>query len=195
MQLQRKQLVTAGVALGIVGAMVYLLARSKEPTYQGKTSAQWFWEFRAAKARLFAQTAKTMPGFGPGMPFLVFSFDERQLARDPAAAGLRALGTNAALCLAREFCRGDASWALPYRRFLTKVPSSRVKFLPNAPEPRSFVREEVAQALGLLGTNAPSAIPAMVRAMSRFDPVNFSLGLRTLERVPARPLCQAELIE
>jgi hypothetical protein len=121
--------------------------------------------------------------------------DEKALSEDAASVGLRALGTNAALYLAREYGRGDAAWALAYRRLLTNVPPSLRKLIPSPPSLRQEVRRDISDALAVLGMDATAAIPGIVRFLLGADRLSFQDGIQTLGKVPGRLLCSPNAVE
>jgi HEAT repeat protein len=97
-----------------------------------------------------------------------FSTDDARWLQDPAADGLRYLGTNSAVFLANEMVRNDPVWLRSYWNARRKFPGV-AKLLPNPPTQRSFVRAQARVALRIVGTNGAPAIPILVGGLQSPD--------------------------
>jgi len=102
----------------VASGLLYFALRSSAPLYQGKTSAQWFREFQAAATRHWT-IQFVNPSFAPGSLRVL---DLQALLREPAANGLRALGTNAAVYLGHQFARKDGILARTYGKLYLQLP-------------------------------------------------------------------------
>jgi hypothetical protein len=150
--------------------------RSSAPLYQGKTSAQWFREFQTAATRHW-----TLPVFSPSGSGRALDF--QALLREPAATGLRALGTNAAVYLGHELARKDGVLARTYRKFYFGLPVRLKGFVPKPPVERSYLRMEIGWALEALGPEASAAAPSLITALRSGDRFTVHITLGTLQRL------------
>jgi HEAT repeat protein len=118
---------------------------------------------------------------------MAMSIDDGRWFRDPAADGLRGLGTNAALFLAREFRRGDPSWAPGYWKFFVRLPGPLKAMSPNPPVPRSYVRFQIASALQAMGADGAAAMPSLIEGLKGPDRSTRLIIMRTLRSLPRQP--------
>jgi HEAT repeats len=160
----------------VAGGLLRYVWRSSAPHYQGKTSAEWYREFQKAASRHF--TIRVTTPSGPAR-----ALDLQALLRDPAANGLRALGTNAAVYLGREYAREDGRLARAYGQFYPRLPAPLKGFLPKPPVPRSYRRMEFGLALQALGPNAAAAAPSIITTLRSGDRFTFQNALTTLQRL------------
>jgi hypothetical protein len=160
------------------GLLCYAL-RSSAPLYEGKTSAQWFREFQTAVTRHWTIQVVSVPS-APGS---VRILDEQALLCDPAANGLRALGTNAAVYLGHQFAREDGVLARTYWKLYRRLPASIKGTLPKPPVVRNQVRRDIGLALRALGTNASAAAPSLITALRSSDGFTIRTTLATLQRL------------
>lgn len=105
------------------------------------------------------------------------------LLREPAANGLRALGTNAAVYLGRQFARKDGTLARTYGKLYFGLPASLKGFLPKPPATRSYVRMEIGYALQALGTNASVAAPSLITDLRSGDQFTVRSTVTKLQRL------------
>jgi HEAT repeat protein len=152
----------AASAVVVVGGLLYSTLQPRQPRYLGKTSAQWFHEFQQAATNHWTTVVFTPSGTGR-------SLDLTGLMREPAAAGLRALGTNAAIYLGHQYARREGVLALTYMKLYFRLPASMRGFLPKPPSPRSFVRMELGWALQALGPDASASAPSLIAALRSND--------------------------
>ncbi len=166
------------VALGVIIAsgLLYYAFRSSAPCYKGRTSAEWFREFQRAATRHW-----TLPVFSPSGSGRALDF--QALLREPAATGLRALGTNAAVYLGHEFARKDGMLARTYRKFYFRLPVRLKGFVPKPPVERSYLRMEIGWALEALGPEASAAAPSLITALRSGDRFTVQTTLGTLQRL------------
>lgn len=175
-------LVAASCVMLAFGLLYYDL-QPRNPRYQGKTSAQWFHEFQKASARHW-----TIPVFNPSQPpGTARALDSQALLREPAAAGLRALGTNAAVYLGRQFARQDELLARIYMKLYFRLPAPIKRFLPKPPDARSYLRMEIGWALEALGPDATAAVPSLITALQHGDGFTVQITLRTLQKLEFDP--------
>ena len=190
--MRRRILILSGVLLLLLSCVVAVRWRqSHEPVWQGKTVSEWFVEFRKARPRhRHAVTVFVPSGFKGGtnlLPQVAYSENIDELLRDPAANGLRALGTNAVPFLEAEVRRGDSLWARSYRSLLQTMPSGIRTHVPAAPPGRDAIRADAALALAALGTNGAAGIPAILEAYTEpIDAVRWEYG-QSLKRLPTQP--------
>jgi hypothetical protein len=191
----RLLLYVAGTLLLVVAsAWLYRALRRPEPVYQGKTAAQWFYEFQKASAQPLAP-ATSIPSsgqsfirLGSGIIILPASstpaIDPGAAERERALTGLRALGTNAAVYLGREFLREDGWLALGYWKLHSKAPPGIKRLLPEPAVPRNVVRGEIATVLGALGNNAAPALPAIITVLRSGEASRLAVGVNALHSFP-----------
>jgi hypothetical protein len=172
----------------LAGGSLYYALRPRAPTYQGKTSAQWFHQFEKAIARYWTIPFRTPSVVLTRNPSVVLTsmraLDERALGQDQAARALRALGTNAALYLGREYTREDGRLAINYRKIYGQVPVVVRKILPEPAPTRSIVRMHVGWALDALGNNAAPAVPGLLSVLRVGDMGTQYATLGILRRLP-----------
>ena len=230
MSARRHILVAAAILL--LGAGLGLYAwKARGLTYHGRTTEQWFREFRAAEARhlrtnsmswivlpngAFAVSQAASPGRAPSagplgfprsvgvrvpgwppvgrMPMgpltLLWNVDVQALLKDPAADGLRALGTNAVPYLVEQFSRKDSRWTLTYSDlYYRKFPPRLRSIAPRPPTPRALIRLEAAWALSALGSNALPAVPALLESLKGASSsiIGPSTILEILGKLPFEP--------
>jgi hypothetical protein len=169
------------VASGVMvaGGLFCRAMRSSAPLYQGKTSAQWFREFQTAATRHW-----TIRGVSPSLaPGSFRVLDLQALLREPAANGLRALGTNAAVYLGHEFARADGILARTYGKLYFGLLASIKGSMPKPPVARSYLRVEIGYGLLALGTNASAAAPSIITALRSSDRFTVQTTLTTLQRL------------
>jgi phosphotransferase system HPr-like phosphotransfer protein len=163
--------------------------QNRLPRFQGRTAGEWFLEFRKDRTlhrSYFPSTATIAYLRSKGLTNVVsqtsYSEDLDGLLRDPVADGLRGLGTNAVPFLEAELNRGDSRWSKRYRALLQKTPATLRRHLPQPPGARDAVQRDAALALSALGTNAASAVPALIEAYQRaaFSKNDFALSLNRL---------------
>jgi len=130
--------------------------RTEPPQYQGKTAAQWFQAFSAA--RMNYRIAVPTPS---GQAFV---FNESSLAGDETAIALRRLGTNTAIYLARRIERSWGPLTKTYADLYFKMPRSLSRYVPS---PLASEDDAIAAALVVLGPDAAPAIPTLVRSLSQ----------------------------
>ena len=176
------------VALGVlvVAALwltIWQVRRQHRVTFQGKTAEEWFREFCAAESHYGVPQRYRFSG--SNMAFV--TPDLGRWFRDPAADGLRGLGTNAALYLAREFRRDDPSWAPGYWKFFVKLPGPLKAMSPKPPVPRSYVRLQIASALQAMGADGAAAVPSLIEGLKGPDRSTRSIIMRTLRSLPRQP--------
>src|ERR1041384_906438 len=99
----------------------------REPLYHGKTAAQWFREFDKASLRHLT-TPIALPSVPAGMK--INTPDVEGLMTEPSAIALRALSTNAAVCLGRLFIHEQGSLARNYRFLYLHLPGPIKRALP-----------------------------------------------------------------
>lgn len=162
--------------VSVAAASVYYAVRTPTPVYLGKTAAEWFRDFQ----QLNRQWSSLQNPASPATPRRLV-FVSRQ--REPPLDGLRALGTNAALYLGREYLREDGLLAVYYRKLCLKLPSGIQRVLPSPPAARSYVRLEICQALSVLGDDAAPAVPALIKVLRKRDPLSVSTTLQALSRL------------
>jgi len=161
-----------GIVLLAGVGMLFFLKVHPEPSYQGKTAAEWFKNFREAKPNhmrtqafppelLVVLKRAGLTNYPTSTQFL----DEGSFLHDAATDGLRALGTNAAVHLAREIRRGDSRWNLWYRNAFGKSPSVFRHVLPKPPAPRYEAQLDAALALSSLGLDSRPAIPILIAGL------------------------------
>lgn len=141
MKSRRKLLLLSITVAGVVIATAGLvrLLNTPEPTYQGKTVSAWFKEYK---------TPNTW---------------------NPAATGLRALGSNAVPYLVRQVSPSFTDRPL-YIRVFTNLPPVIKRRLPN-PWTRQFNRYRAVSALAGLGEQARPASPVLLSLLRKPDSV------------------------
>jgi len=166
------------LALGatVLGGLLCYAWRSSAPCYQGKTSAGWFRAFQKAATRHWTIPAVSPSGSGRAL-------DLPALLREPSAAGLRALGTNAAVYLGHQFARKDGILARNYRKLYFGLPTPAKALLPKPPVPPSYSQMEIGWALQALGANAAAAAPSLIAALGAGDRFTFQNALSVLPRL------------
>ena len=179
--------IVAALVVAAAGVVVCQIRRDHLATYKGKTAAAWFKEFCAAEARHQRPDIYTASGrIGIGRA-AAMSTDIDGWFADPAADGLRALGTNAAFYLANEFLRDEKIWAARYRKTFYKLPKTIQRIVPKPPDPPVFVRMKIAHALQALGTNALPAACILIESYANSDPstrLQISEAVRSLRYEP-----------
>jgi hypothetical protein len=181
------RLPACAAALGLTFLCVTGYWRQRQtPRYQGKSIAQWFHESRAANRASFSPSGQFIYSTGPNGVTRVFlrsgpapvpagllpgpvpsAFLFRSTGPVPAEHTIepfRAMGTNAALWLAREVRRGDSTLARLYFKIFPRLPAWLQKHAPRV-EPRDPIRCDAAQILAALGTNATPAIPLLLEVL------------------------------
>ena len=170
--------ITLGLIVGC-GLLCYRL-RFPEPTYQGKTSAEWFREFQMAAPRHWTVVVHN-PGLPPGSGL---TLDLQGLLHDQAADGLRGLGTNAAVYLGRKFAWKEGTLIRSYRKWYVGLPSSIRGFMPRPPVSREYLRMEIGWALQALGPrSAEAAVPWLITTLGNGDDSATRAALRELQRL------------
>jgi HEAT repeats len=166
------------VASGVMVAsgLLYYGLLSRVPRYQGKTSAEWFREFQKAASRHWTVPVVSPSGSGKAL-------DLPALLREPAATGLRALGTNAAVYLGHQFARKEGIVALTYRKLYFQLPAPLKRFLLKPPISRSYLQMEIGLALEALGPNASAAAPSLIAALRSGDRFTVQTTLQSLQRM------------
>ena len=166
------------LALGatVLGGLLCYAWRSSAPCYQGKTSAGWFRAFQQAATRHW-----TIPVVAPSGS--AKALDLPALLREPSAAGLRALGTNAAVYLGHEFARKDGMLTRNYRKLYFGLPTPAKALLPKPPVPPSYSQMEIGWALQALGANAAAAAPSLIAALGAGDRFTFQNALSALPKL------------
>lgn len=167
----------------LVCVVVYWLRRPSEPVYQGKTAAEWFKEFETAYSRSFVAPssgfrASILPGTGTRLSAVRF-LDEQALLRDPSAAGLRGLGTNAAVYLGRKFAAENGPAARRYMRVYLRLPAFLKRWLPQPL--RHSIQLEIA--LRALGNDAAAGVPALLESLGGSQPGLPPAALGVLSRL------------
>jgi len=176
----------AGFAMLLALTLAVLFAwwhHRQMPTYQGKTIAEWFREYRTARTNIifpagavpFVNVAgvstvggrvqiiySTPPG---AMPRGLFFRSTSSLPDERTLQPFRAMGTNAALWLAREVRRDDSAATKLYLKILGKSPPSIQKYAPKV-EPRAQIRCDAAEALAAIATNAAPAVPLLLETLA-----------------------------
>jgi HEAT repeat protein len=109
--------------------------------------------------------------------------DSQALLREPAATGLRALGTNAAVYLGRQYARKDGLLARTYRRWYFRAPARIKGLLPKPPDARSWVRMEIGRALQALGQSESAAVPSLMIALQSDDEFSVRETLHILQGI------------
>ena len=189
-------------ALGLIAGALGFIAwkRHGEPRYQGKTTAEWFQQFRSQGLRTPpGQTIVIRTSLGVrivtsiGPPFYPPSYSPS--ASDTARNALRQLGTNAVPYLSAQVRRRDGIWERVYPRTLGKLPLSVQKALHGPPSPRDLIRRDAAEAISALGANGVGAVPALLQALRYCEPMSEDTILSTLRRLDYRSQDADELIE
>lgn len=157
--------------IALAGFLYYAL-RPHEATYEGKTAADWFYEFQRANASQWALAG------GPGTSVLVID-----PSRDISINGMRALGTNAAVYLGHEFLREDGRLARNYRQVYIHLPVPIRTHLPNPAPDRAWVRMQAASALEALGQEAVSAVPSLVLSLCSTNSLTVTIAFGVLRRL------------
>ena len=169
----------AAASVMLASGLLYYDLQPRNPRYQGKTSAQWFREFQNAYSLHW-----TIPVVTPSQPpGTARALDSQALLREPAAAGLRALGTNAAVYLGRQFARQDELLARTYTKWYFRLPAPIKRFLPKPPYARSYLRMEIGWVLDALGPDATAAVPSLITALQHGDGFTVQITLRTLQKL------------
>jgi len=171
--------VAIALALIVGCGLLYYGLRSAEPTYQGRTSAEWFREFQTAASRHWTVSVNN-PGLPSGSGR---ALDVRGLLREPAADGLRGLGTNAAVYLGRKFAWKEGILARSYRKWYFGLPASIRGPLPRPPVARYYLRMEIGWALQALGSKADAAVPWLITSLGNGDEFAVRFTLRELQRL------------
>jgi FOG: HEAT repeat len=196
--MRRRRIVIALFLLAVVsGAVLFFCLRPhKEPLWQGKTCSEWFAEFRRAKARhrqasmpVYQILAPTKPG-GP-QRFVIGTnyFDDTEgLSYDPAADGIRALGTNIIPILTAQIRRGDPKWLPIYVKLFSKLPATIQHIVPKPPTSRDEVRGDAALALSLLRSDAAPAWPTIFEAYVTAAPFARYRFEESLRKIPVEPV-------
>jgi hypothetical protein len=129
-----------------------------------------------------------VPASGSGPRRLVMGtnyFDDTERLRyDPAADGLRALGTNIIPILTAEIRRGDPKWLLTYVKLFSKLPATIQHIVPKPPTSRDEVRGDAALALSLLGSDAAPAWPTIFEAFLTASPFTQFRFEESLRKIP-----------
>jgi HEAT repeat protein len=181
----RKRVKIVALAVLLIAALVLTIRHFRHaPQFQGKTAAEWFQEYCRAERRYYTTPVRVRIG---GSNAVVHALDSRSWQRDPAADGLRGLGTNAALFLAREICREDPSWAPRYRTLFAKLPRAVRAISPTPPANRIFVQRQAVAALELLGPDAAPAVPLLFTGLKNPDRYTRSEVMRILRTLPRNP--------
>ncbi len=179
-----RQLLVFGVLLLAFGALLFGLVRhSRQPTYEGRTVAQWFQELLKAKHQFF----KSVPLRFDTPNQVLTILDTEALRNNQAANALRNFGTNAAVYFAEEMCRRDPIWAPKYRSLLFKLPPRLRKLAPSAP-PSEYIRSsEAALGLSVLGHDAAAAAPILIDGLKNCDSIKLASVINALKPLSFKP--------
>lgn len=182
-QIRRRFLLFSIIALLLLclGGSLYYALGPRAPTYQGKTSAQWFHEFQKASARYYYTHTISVRTLAP-VPSIRF-LDERALKQDKAAQAMQALGTNAALYLGQEYLKEDGWLSANYSKLYAQIPGALQKRLPEPAPSRSNVRLNIGYALEGLGRDATPAVPALLTIFQNGNGFNRSITLGILQKL------------
>lgn len=150
-----KRLQSTGVAAAVflLGCWTVYLARIKEPSYQGRTLSQWL------------QTGDKGERLGP-----TSQHDYQVVTR--TGSPIRSIGTNGIPTLLRLIQTHDSRLKRSCLSWLARHQSIKSRLLPDWEKQNMGVR-----GFGILGTNAISAIPALVQLThNRNGDVQFTAG-------------------
>jgi hypothetical protein len=179
----------------ILGGVAFSLwrERARTPTYQGKTAAQWFARFCASQVRYWSPAGTPLGAIWPvRLPvqtiFSLGMLTKDEASRDPNLVALRALGTNAAIYLAREIRRPEPTWWRRYTQLFGKLPPTLQRLAPNPPIPRLMVCQTANVALQALGTNGACAIPALIESLKEPGTFFTSGSFHTLHTLAGLPV-------
>src|SRR5215471_1196646 len=180
MKIRGKRILVIALIASVTAAAILVERQPGAATWQGKTAAQWFKEFRAAARPTPASALSgpilvwtsasggrvitSLPG---GSGRAVFVYAPEAMLSQPSALGLRALGTNAAIFLETELRRNDFRLAGSYAQLFPKMPAILRRILPRPADPSAEVRRDAAVALAAVGTNAWPAKAAFLNALER----------------------------
>jgi hypothetical protein len=180
---RQRQILLFGILLLAFGSLLCILVRHpREPTYDGKTVAQWFQELLKARPKYFKQPEIFRP---TGQ--LISVLDSVALQQDPAANALRALGTNAAIYFAEAMCGRDPVWAPAYRNLFFKFPPGLRKIAPSPPAIEYMRSSEAALGLSMLGHHAVAAAPILIRNLENCDQFRSVNIINALKPLPFKP--------
>jgi len=185
---RQRQFLSFKVLLLVFGPLLFVIVwHSRQPTYEGKTVAQWFQDFSKAKAKYYIIPPTNGVKFGStNLSQTWFVMDPVALRNDQAANALRNLGTNAAVYLAEEMCRRDPVWAPAYRSLFFKLPSDLRKIAPSAP-PNEYTRSsEAAFCMSVLGHDAAAAAPILIGGLNACDSLKLASMINALRPLPFR---------
>jgi len=169
---KRSRTVALIVIVGLIGLIGWQIWRERPPTYHGKTAAQWFREFSSAQRNQVVGRGPAVRG-AQVVSVVFYSTGSADRFHHPAAEGLRALGTNAVLCLANEIVRVERPWGRwepTYTKIYVKLPKFFQGLAPAPPIPQVIVRQEAIAALRVLGTNSAAAVPLLRDRLPGADP-------------------------
>ncbi len=199
----RKALVPAALVLAALATLLILWRWHNQPRFRGKTTAQWFQEFRAADAQQRVQMIQVPPSnnigviwarggaqqpvqviqVSPGIIRMVQPARLEAPESSAAADGLRGLGTNAVPYLAAQLRRRE-SWRERFYPYLyVRISPGIRKFLPNPPVPRDEIRRQAALAIAALGSRGAPAAQALLESLKYCGPASEYSILRALSRL------------
>jgi len=175
---RRKRLFWLG-AMVVASAGLLFVWWPHEPTYKGKTVAAWFRDFRSSKPHYWRSVPSQLLANSAGV--IDFKMlDEKMWLRDPAAEGLRALGTNSAIYLASQIRDGGSRWNRWYRTTLPKLPNwARARLPPLPLQPR--VNYDATIALMAVARDSAPAIPILSAGLK--DPSCSQACMEALDRL------------
>jgi len=129
-------------------------------------------------------------GTGPSRFVLATNYfdDTEGLRYDPAADGIRALGTNIIPILTAEVRRGDPKWFAIYVKLFTRLPAKIQRISPKPPMSRDEVRGDAALALSLLRSDAAPAWPTIFEAYVTASPFARGRFEESLHKIPVEPV-------
>jgi hypothetical protein len=185
----------AASAVVVAGGLIYSSLQQRQPRYQGRTSAQWFRDFQRAVGNHW----KTVGGAPAATIYVgptgtIRILDRQGLMGDPAAAGLRALGTNAAIYLGHQYTHREGLLVRTYLKLYFRLPLSTRRCLPKPPT-LSYSREELALALQALGPDASAAAPYLITSLKGANQFAFVSTVGLLRDMAFNPHALDSLLE
>lgn len=163
----RAKLLVGMVALVVLAAVFWIIARPAEPRYQGKRLSYWLGEL-------------TLGEVGP--PALAISEFERTQRQAVAVEAIQRMGTNALPDLVKELGARDPRWLVAIADLLDI--QDYVRWRPRM----TFQRREAAyRAIAALGAVAEPAIPQISLLLTNPDTAVREASIGTLGKIRSQP--------